>query len=123
MKTNPLFTKYFQALFMKRGSPLVPENSLIQNEFAHVHGEKDGSLHLRLSDADAKTLLESGWGELHLLAGMFISSLNMNLPLGVVMVYAPRNMEEVAIVLSVVKASYDFARGAEPLKRYGALNT
>ncbi|PWN21176.1 hypothetical protein BCV69DRAFT_312429 [Microstroma glucosiphilum] len=44
-------------------------------EFAHYHNdsEADGSLHLILSPADARIVIQYGWGELHPLAGFGLS--------------------------------------------------
>jgi phospholipase/carboxylesterase len=83
---------------------------MIGREFAHVHGESDGSLHIRLTEADARTLIETGWGELHLMAGI------RGFPLGLVMVYAPRTIIEIQVILKILTASYDFAIGKPALK-------
>lgn len=98
------------ALTVAAGAPFVERNSLIGPEFAHLHGSRDGSLHIRLTDADARELLVKGWGELHLMAGP------RGLPTGLVMVYAPRDEEEVSIIMSIITASYKFVRGEAPLR-------
>ncbi len=38
-------------------------------QVAHLHELKDGSQHALLAPADAKILIDRGWGEAHLLAG------------------------------------------------------
>jgi hypothetical protein len=60
----------------------------IDREIAHVHPQ-DRSLHVWLSDADAKAVVEKGWGE------RFVVKFA---PSGYVMVYAPRNEDEVKIL-------------------------
>lgn len=93
-----------QALFLD-GDPAIPcTRAFIAKEWAHIHGETDGSSHLVLSDADAATAIKAGWAERHLLAGQKV-------PTGLVMVYAPRNNEEIDIVIEILKASYKYARG------------
>lgn len=64
-------------------------------EVAHVHA-MDRSLHASLPDADAKEVIEKGWGERHRLAGRF------GLSTGLVMVYSPRDKEELATVDKIV---------------------
>jgi len=93
-------------------------------EFAHIHtkyfpegnsknqGGGQGSMHLCLSLKDAATVLESRWGERHLMAGEVFNKKwapGLTLPRGLVMVYAPRTKKEVDIVLSILEASYAFA--------------
>ena len=58
---------------------------------------------MTLHPADAKLVLESGWGERHPLArgGWF----ERFVPAGFIMVYAPRTSEEVATVLRIVEAA------------------
>ena len=50
-----------------------------------------------LSAADAKVVLEKGWGERHGLSGR-----GVGVPLGYVMVFAPRSVEEVEEVIGMV---------------------
>ena len=38
-----------------------PRNKLLDGEIAHAH-PSDGSLHVWLSQADARTVVENGWG-------------------------------------------------------------
>ncbi|KIW12083.1 hypothetical protein PV08_09357 [Exophiala spinifera] len=73
----------------------------IGTEVAHVH-PADGSLHVWLSEPDAKTVVEKGWAQRFPLA--FI-------PKGWVMVYAPRTMEEVDVVEGIIKAGVAWVSG------------
>lgn len=64
-----------------------------RGEAGHVHAS-DGSLHLVLHPADAKVVIDAGWGERHPLAGVPL----FGIPTNYLMVYAPRDDEELAIV-------------------------
>jgi hypothetical protein len=68
----------------------------LKGEVAHVH-EIDGSAHVFLrNDADCREVLEKGWGERHGLAGVL-------LPKGFLMLYAPSDEEEAAVVKRVLE--------------------
>jgi hypothetical protein len=81
------------------------EAFLAGKEFAHVHPPYDGSMHMRLPEDQVGELLERGWGEHHPLvpAGKMAPTS--------VMVYGPRDPDELGIVMSLIGESYDFARG------------
>ena len=66
----------------------------------HVHCGAEGSCHAVLSAADAKVVLEKGWGERHGLSGR-----GVGVPLGYVMVFAPRSVEEVEVIGMVARAA------------------
>lgn len=74
-------------------------------EFAHLHPDHDGSLHLSLPMPQAADVLEKGWGVAHPLAGVRLTP-------GMIMVFGPRDDAEVDVVAGVVAASHGFARGA-----------
>lgn len=87
------------------GSPdpsawLVPQ----VGEFAHLHPEHDGSLHLVLPPDLAADLVTQGWGRPHMWAGSRLSP-------GFVMVFGPRDDAELATVLGIVAASHAYATG------------
>ncbi len=67
-------------------------------EIGHVH-HSDGSLHLVLPLADAAVVIGAGWGERHPLAGLP----GLSLPLGYLLVYAPRDLDEVRVVRRLVE--------------------
>ncbi|OJJ42546.1 hypothetical protein ASPZODRAFT_76577 [Penicilliopsis zonata CBS 506.65] len=86
-------------------------------EFAHIHATGDHSLHVVLSPADAKQVLAAGWGQRHALMGWgslvsYAPNL-LHMPTGYVLVYAPRDEEELQLVLRIVKASMRFMTGRE----------
>ncbi|CAD7952386.1 unnamed protein product [Amoebophrya sp. A120] len=102
---------------------------MVGTEFAHIHAkyfEKDplnakqrgpvdrpwqvwqggglGSMHLTLDLQDAEELNRLGWTEFHLLS----AQKHPGVPPGLVLVYAPRNEEEIEVCLKILKASLDF---------------
>ena len=82
-----------------------PEAYLVGTEFAHLHGDFDGSLHAALPRAVADEAIEKGWAELHPLAREGV------LPPTLVMLYGPREEEELETIWQLVEASYAFACG------------
>ncbi len=68
------------------------------------HPPYDSSLHLIIPPNWLYEVLEKGWGEKHSLAGVVI-------PETAVMVYAPRDSEEVEIIYDIVLLSYWRAKG------------
>lgn len=68
-------------------------------------------MHLTLHPADAKVLLENGWGERHPLArGGWCRRF---VPKEFVLVYAPRSEAEVDVVMGVVAASVWWVSGID----------
>ncbi len=82
-----------------------PEAFMIGREFAHLHPAPDYSLHLMVPIDVADQLITAGWAEPHPVVLMGL------LPRTAIMVYAPRDDEEVAVVVRIVAASRAFARG------------
>lgn len=80
---------------------LVPQ----VGEFAHLHPEYDGSLHLALPPEQAADLVAHGWGTPHMWAGTRLSP-------GFVMAFGPRDRAELEVVTGVVAASHAFASDA-----------
>ncbi len=76
-----------------------PEAFQAGREFAHLHPEYDGSLHMTLPGDIARVAYEKGWGEPHPYSGT---------PL----VFGPRDEEELEIVWRLLQASYAFAKGS-----------
>lgn len=77
------------------------ESFLARLEFAHVHGVFDTSLHACLPPARAMEACMLGWGEPHGHADQPTE----------VMLYAPRDEDELEVVLALLAESRDFARG------------
>lgn len=81
------------------------EAFMVEREFAHLHPPRDGSLHLVLAPDVVDRVIENGWAESHPLAGRH------GLPANIVMVYGPRDEEELRVVSDIVRASHAFAAG------------
>jgi hypothetical protein len=77
------------------------EAFLSRPEFAHVHDVFDTSLHACLPQARAMEVCMLGWGEPHGHAERLTE----------VMLYAPRDEDELEVVLALLAESRDFARG------------
>ncbi|WP_207841218.1 luciferase domain-containing protein [Williamsia soli] len=75
-------------------------------EFAHLHPPYDGSLHLVLPAELAADLVTRGWGRMHPWAGS-------RLAVGFVMVFGPRDENELTTVEGIVAASHALAAGTE----------
>jgi Family of unknown function (DUF5519) len=78
---------------------------LLGDEFAHVHLEDDCSLHVILPEPLRSAAIAAGWAEPHPLAGQPSVSPDT------VMLYAPRDAEEVGVLAALVRASWANARG------------
>ena len=69
------------------------------HEPAHVHGVSDTSVHLCLPVERAREACEKGWGETHPYANFDTQ----------VMIFAPRDSEELEVVLGLIRESVAFA--------------
>lgn len=87
---------------LARGDPAA---YLVRTEFAHLHGDGTGSLHLTLPPERAAEAIARGWAELHPVARMGYR------PPTLLMVYGPRHPEDLAAVWQLVGESYAYARG------------
>lgn len=81
------------------------EAFMVGREFCHGHAQGDHSLHLTLPLELARSGEEAGWLEPHFLV------LTGQLPPTHVMLYAPRDDDEVAVALELIRTSYRFALG------------
>jgi hypothetical protein len=92
-----------RALTVSRDRQSRPEAMIIEREFAHIHPQPTGgSLHLRVGPYEAAEVVDTGWGEYHPFA------LNGSVP-NLIMVYAPRDADDLDIVKTIVKAAADYA--------------
>ncbi|KAH7396830.1 hypothetical protein DE146DRAFT_52355 [Phaeosphaeria sp. MPI-PUGE-AT-0046c] len=73
-------------------------------EVAHVH-PAENSLHVYVSPQDAKLVMRRGWGQRFPVTWLA--------PPSWIMVYAPRNEQEVEVVREIVRAAVCFAVGQE----------
>jgi hypothetical protein len=82
---------------------------------------EDGFIHSSLHPCDVKTVIEKGWGQRHPLSGRLTSRLtglvDSNLPSPVagsrVLIYAPRNEEDLEVVEEIIKAAVWWVGGVE----------
>ncbi|OCK81542.1 hypothetical protein K432DRAFT_381245 [Lepidopterella palustris CBS 459.81] len=81
---------------------LNPASAKIGYEMAHVH-PAENSLHVYLSPRDAREVVEKEWGERFPLGAIA--------PASWVMVYAPRNEDEVDLVERIVRAAVGWNTG------------
>ena len=92
---------------------LVPQ----AREFAHLHPGYDGSLHLALPPAQAADLVARGWGVPHPWAGTRLSP-------GFVMLFGPRDEDELEVATGVVEAAHALRdRGIETVPAPLILNS
>ncbi|KAH8800218.1 hypothetical protein F5884DRAFT_904913 [Xylogone sp. PMI_703] len=84
-----------------RSQPHKPASS-VKGEIVHIH-DADGSLHVSLAPKDAKLVVELGWGERHPLVRGFHA--------GYMMIYGPRDEEELAVVKKIIDAGTKFMCG------------
>jgi len=84
--------------------PVVhPEVIVSGREFSHIH--PDGSLHAPLPYERALEIAEKGWGERHPWADQRDGFE------GFVMIYSPRSMQELTIVVQLIVESYNHVTG------------
>ena len=91
------------AIFIAPGVDL-PEHQRFPRsprEIYHTH-TTEGSSHALLSPADAKLVIQRGWGERHGLSG------KLRIPLSFVMIFAPRSDTEVQIIERIVRAAAQY---------------
>jgi hypothetical protein len=94
-----------RALVLAAGEPTgPPEAFLIGREFAHLHPAPDHSLHAMLPTDTVREAVAAGWAEPHPVA------LRGLIPPTAVMLYAPRDSAELAVIEGLVRASHAFAR-------------
>jgi hypothetical protein len=94
-----------RAFHFPSSSNTAPEAFLVGREFAHLHPPSDGSLHLVLPPEAVDDVIENGWAERHPLAGRH------GVPANIVMVYGPRDDDELTVVEDLLRASHTLASG------------
>lgn len=97
-----------RALWLRDGAPAGPRHAFLAGrEFAHIHPLPEGSMHLALPPELAREAVEKGWAEQHPVARTGF------IPETIVMVYGPRDAEEVEVAWALLRASYRYAREAQ----------
>ncbi|WKY57274.1 DUF5519 family protein [Vibrio sp. SNU_ST1] len=93
-----------RALWLDESVKTLPHDAFMppkgSREFAHVH--KDGSMHLCVSQGFAEEVYAKKWGEPHPYKHLGVNE---------ILVYAPRNAEELEVVKMTLKAAYYYATG------------
>ncbi|KAK6204164.1 hypothetical protein LQW54_008398 [Pestalotiopsis sp. IQ-011] len=98
--------KTTDGLYARAGRPElnpIARDKILDHEIGHAH-PSDDSLHVWISDRDAIEVVEKGWGQRFCLP--FVEK-------GWVMVYAPRNMDEVEVVESILRAAAQYITGVK----------
>ncbi|PSN59730.1 hypothetical protein BS50DRAFT_449851, partial [Corynespora cassiicola Philippines] len=105
LERTSCFEKHSEGLFAS-----TPITRTCGGEVCHAH-PSDGSMHLSLHPADARIVLEAGWGERHPLAkgGWF----RRYVPREFTLVYAPRDEAEVEVVMHIVAAAVWWVSGID----------
>ncbi len=67
-----------------------------RTEFAHIHTDNDGSLHLTLPPDLYAEVVDAGWGEPHPISGTM-------------MLFGPRDQEELEVAWRILEASWRWA--------------
>ncbi|WP_104063572.1 luciferase family protein [Arthrobacter sp. 4R501] len=96
--------------FMVERGPGAPLDAFLVpqvGEFAHLHPDYDGSLHLALPLALSRDAIAKGWAVAHPLAGIRLAR-------GMVMIYGPRNATELDTVTGIVQTSHAYATAVLP---------
>lgn len=93
-----------RALHLEPRAAVGPtEAFLVGTEFAHLHAE--GSLHVSLPIELAEEAISQGWAEPHPVVSMGLGPRNW------VMLYGPRDADELTTIWGLVRASHAFATG------------
>lgn len=74
-------------------------------EWGHIHPHSDGSLHLNVPTPEAERLIELGWAEFHNVVERGLA------PPIVIMLYGPRDEDELRVAEHVVELAYLAAGG------------
>ncbi|MGH2960200.1 MAG: hypothetical protein ACRDKE_11395, partial [Solirubrobacterales bacterium] len=94
------YERHAEAIFVPRS---IERRESRNGEIAHVH-HPQGSLHVHCSPADARIVIERGWGELHPLAVRGIG-----LPRTYLLLYAPRTQADLESIEKIVDAAISWA--------------
>ncbi|KAK2739545.1 hypothetical protein FQN55_009421 [Onygenales sp. PD_40] len=103
------FEKHSTGLF---SLPRCQSHLTCNGEVCHSH-PSDGSMHLTLHPADVKTIIEKGWGERHPLARDSWWWKFRFVPPTFVLIYSPRNLEELRCITQIIYAASWWVSGID----------
>lgn len=102
---------------------VLPDNTRfplegVKRELAHIHGTSEYSAHVVLSPQDCKKVIESGWGELHMLSGVDLVRrlVGVKIPDSYTLIYAPRDDGELETALNIVRAAMGYMTDSRDVK-------
>ena len=101
------FEKRNQAVFLRDPAGGHADAKASHGEIAHVH-PSDGSMHMIFGAADARRVIEAGWGECHPLAG------RRGLPESYILVYPPRDENELEMTQHLLDAAVSHMARLDP---------
>ncbi|KAJ5907662.1 hypothetical protein N7495_000344 [Penicillium taxi] len=109
------------ALFLADNLPATDLAVQMKGEITHLHQGNDHSAHLILAPTDCKRVIDAGWGQRHAFSGIsampFLTfGMVNNLPSEYILIYAPRNEEEIEVVMQIIAASVKFMTGRENVR-------
>jgi hypothetical protein len=105
MERTSCFEKNSSGLFTS-----IPITRTCGGEICHAH-PSDGSMHMTMHPADANLMIAHGWGERHPLArGGWCRRF---VPREFVLVYAPRNEDEVEVMTKIIAAGIWWVSGID----------
>ena len=115
------YERHNDALYVAQGLLYNKEEEMSVSDTAKVakgeigHPHADGSVHLYLSSADARVVVERGWAERHRLS---VKGWQERFGLGAtyMLIYGARNEEEVEVMRILLGASVKFMTGGTELK-------
>lgn len=108
------YERHADGLWVNDAHPVCALGEGFSREITHIHQNTDYSVHVVLAPKDALKVIQSGWGQLHGWAGVKPFGRKL-LPKQYVLLYAPRNEQEIEILLGVVKASIGYMTESEDM--------
>ncbi|KAH8807410.1 hypothetical protein F5884DRAFT_844405 [Xylogone sp. PMI_703] len=107
-----------ESIFLADHIKATPIAEEMLREISHIHATGDHSVHVVLAPQDCKKVIRSGWGQRHPLDGVRAVKyiFGWTIPKEYILLYAPRNDEEIQTIMEVVKASIGFMTGSREVK-------
>ena len=108
VRPTPFSLEGSQGWRLEESFALGPDSAFILQtlEFGHLHRPSDGSMHLLLPSGSSSLALERGWGVIHPLTGTISGETSEY-----VMIYGPRDEDELRTIWTIAQISYYHARG------------